>query len=179
MSFWPKPIILCFSSFGSNWPEPGQGGTFVKVGAQVGTQVLGFSWQKPTFMKYPISAEWPMIVKKKLRYGSSIAKTYRVSIGNPSVTVANEASSRSFPPIMPTSVVYDAIIKYSTGINWLFSVVGNKRILSNWSLQKVKLPKNRSGLNVNAVCFRYFNQSFRAAACRSNQLITSFQRFDF
>ena len=26
MSFWPKPIILCFSSFASNWPEPRQGG---------------------------------------------------------------------------------------------------------------------------------------------------------
>ena len=61
-------------------------------------------------MKYLISAKWTMIVK-------NIAKTYRVSIGNPSVTVANEASSRSFPPIMPTSAVYDAIIKYSTGIN--------------------------------------------------------------
>ena len=89
-------------------PSPGRGGTIVF--AQVGTRVLGFSWQKSTFMKYLISAKWTMIVK-------NIAKTYRVSIGNPSVTVANEASSSSFPPIMPTSAVYDAIIKYSTGIN--------------------------------------------------------------
>ena len=98
-------------------------------------------------------------VKRKISYSIDI-RTFDLS----SPLSLTNASSNWYSLKMPTSV-YDATIKYSRWINGLFTVVCNKHIPSNWSFGKDVILENLSVLRLKAsFCFRYFNQSFSAAA---------------